>query len=174
MCSTPSESTSLGTQPVTKLYYSQLFMSLHVFINLKASRGQENSFYSFLNTTAWPDIRCRKDTPYYIFNKGGIYLWTSRIIIILVNTYICFISKESVCNAGDLGDVCLIPGSGRSPGEGNSNPLQYSCLQNPMDRGAWQATVHGVANSHAQYLYSIYNLPHTILRALNVSTQLSQ
>ena len=53
-------------------------------------------------------------------------------------------SKESNCNAGDLG---LIPGLGRSPGEGNGNPLQYSCLENSMDRGAWWATVHGVAKS---------------------------
>ena len=52
------------------------------------------------------------------------------------------VSKESACNAGDLD---LIPGSGRSPGEGNGNPLQYSCLENSMDRGAWWATVHGVA-----------------------------
>ena len=52
--------------------------------------------------------------------------------------------KVSACNAGDLG---LIPGSGRSPGEGNGNPLQYSCLENPMDRGAWWAAVHGVARS---------------------------
>ena len=49
--------------------------------------------------------------------------------------------KVSACNVGDLG---LIPGLGRSPGEGNGNPLQYSCLENLMDRGAWQATVHGV------------------------------
>ena len=42
-------------------------------------------------------------------------------------------------------DVCSIPGSGKFPGEGNGNPLQYSCLGNPMDRGAWQASVHGVA-----------------------------
>ena len=48
--------------------------------------------------------------------------------------------KASACNAGDLG---LIPGLGRSPGEGNGNPLQYSCLDNPMDGGAWWATVHG-------------------------------
>ena len=48
------------------------------------------------------------------------------------------------CNAGDLG---LILGSGRSPREGNGNPLQYSCLENPMDRGAWQAMVHGIAKS---------------------------
>ena len=52
--------------------------------------------------------------------------------------------KESACNAGDLGSI---PGSGRSPGEGNGHPLQYSCLENPMDRGAWRATVHGVAES---------------------------
>ena len=50
-------------------------------------------------------------------------------------------SKESACNAGDPG---LIPGSGRPPGEGKGYPLQYSCLENPMDRGAWQATVHVV------------------------------
>ena len=52
--------------------------------------------------------------------------------------------KESACNAGDLG---LIPGSGISPGEGNGNALQYSRLENPMDRGAWWGTVHGVAKS---------------------------
>ena len=52
--------------------------------------------------------------------------------------------KNVPANAGDAG---LIPGSGRSPGGGNGNPLQYSCLENPMDRGAWGATVHGVAKS---------------------------
>ena len=52
--------------------------------------------------------------------------------------------KEFACNAGDLGSV---PGLGRSPGEGNGYPLQYSCLENSMDRGAWQATVHGVAET---------------------------
>ena len=55
--------------------------------------------------------------------------------------------KASTCNAGDLG---LIPGSGRSPGEGNGNPLQYSCLENPMDGGACRATVHGVAKSRTR------------------------
>ena len=52
--------------------------------------------------------------------------------------------KASACNAGDPSSI---PGLGRSPGEGNGNPLQYSCLENPMDRGAWQAIVHGVAKS---------------------------
>ena len=52
------------------------------------------------------------------------------------------VSKESACNAGYLDSI---PELGRSPGEGNGNPLQYSCLENPMDRAAWWATVHGVA-----------------------------
>ena len=55
--------------------------------------------------------------------------------------------KESICNAGDPG---LIPGSGRSPGEGNDNPLQYSCLENPMVRGAWWAMVHRVTKSRTR------------------------
>ena len=55
--------------------------------------------------------------------------------------------KDSVCNAGDLGSI---PGLGRTPGEGNGNSLQYSCLGNSMDRGAWQAIVHGTAKSQAR------------------------
>ena len=54
------------------------------------------------------------------------------------------VGKESACNAGDPD---WIPGSGRSPGEGNGNPLLYSCLESPMVRGAWRATVHGVTQS---------------------------
>ena len=62
----------------------------------------------------------------YISCWGFLHAWLS--------------GEESTCNVGDMG---LIPGSGRSSGEGNSNPLQYSCLENPMDRGAWWATVNG-------------------------------
>ena len=54
------------------------------------------------------------------------------------------VGKESTCTAGDLGSI---PGLGRSPGEGHGNPLQYSCLENPMEGGAWRATVHGFAKS---------------------------
>ena len=57
------------------------------------------------------------------------------------------VGKESACNAGDLGSIS---GLGRSPGERNGNPLQYSCLENPMDEGAWWATVHGVTRSRTQ------------------------
>ena len=56
-------------------------------------------------------------------------------------------SKESTCNAGDLGSI---PGLGRSPGEETGYPLQYSCLENPMDSGAWRATVHEITESQEQ------------------------
>ena len=71
---------------------------------------------------------------------------------------------ESVCNAGDLGSV---PGSGRSPGEANGNPLQSSCLENPMDGGAWQAIVLGVAKSPARLsdFTFFYFSPMSILKA---------
>ena len=70
--------------------------------------------------------------------------------------------KVSAYNAGDPG---LIPGSGRYPGDGNGNPLQYSCLENPMDEGAWRATVSGVARSRTRlsnftffcFLYGLQN-----------------
>ena len=58
--------------------------------------------------------------------------------------------KNLPANAGDSGDVGLIPGLGRSPGVGNDNSLQYSCLENPIDRGDWWATVYGVAKSQIQ------------------------
>ena len=79
----------------------------------------------------------------------GIVSFSTRASAFFFNTGCCKLgfpggldSKESASN---VGDPSLIPGSERSPGEGNGNPLQYSCLENPMDRGAWQATVHGVS-----------------------------
>ena len=71
-----------------------------------------------------------------------------------------WVGKKSACNAGDLG---LIPGLGRSLGEGNGNPFQYSCLENPMDRGAWQSTVYEVSrvgyNWATNHAYTIYFCP---------------
>ena len=63
------------------------------------------------------------------------YLWLSQVAPVV---------KNLSANAGDVRDMCSIPGSGRSPGGGHGNPLQYSCLKNPMDKGAWRATVHKV------------------------------
>ena len=63
--------------------------------------------------------------------------------------------KESACNVGNLG---LIPGSGRYPGEGNGNPLQYSCLGNLRDIGAWQATIHGVTNNVCTIVLLYYTI----------------
>ena len=66
--------------------------------------------------------------------------------------------KAFACNAGDLG---LIPGSGKSPGEGNDNPLQYFCLENPMDGGAWWASVHGVTRSQtglSNFTHSLHSM----------------
>ena len=76
----------------------------------------------------------------------------------LLTLIICFHGgsngKESALTSGDLGSI---PGLGRSPGEGNGNPLQYSCLDNSMDRGAWRATVYGVKKSQTQ-LSNFHNL----------------
>ena len=62
-------------------------------------------------------------------------------------SHMVLVVKNPPANAGDKRDMSLIPGPGRSPGVGNGNPLQYSCLENPMDRGAWQVIVHRVAQS---------------------------
>ena len=80
----------------------------------------------------------------YIFSREKLnsvhqrFLWIKKVMLVV---------KNLSANAGDLRDVSLIPGSGKSPGGGNSNPLQYFCLENPMDRRAWQATVYRVSKS---------------------------
>ena len=73
-----------------------------------------------------------------LFEKHCLQLWASQVALVVKNLPI---------SAGDLRDGGSIPGLGRSPREGNGNPLQYSCLKNSMDRAVWQATVHGVAES---------------------------
>ena len=63
--------------------------------------------------------------------------------------------KDPPANAGDVREAGSIPGSGRFPGEGNGNPLQYSSLENSMDRGAWRATVHGVTKSQTRHVSAV-------------------
>ena len=73
---------------------------------------------------------------------GGLYTnYASQVALVV---------KNLPASAGDIRDVGSIPGSGSSPGGGHGNPLQYSCLENPMDRGSSQATVHGVTESWTQ------------------------
>ena len=70
-----------------------------------------------------------------------IYTWASQVAVVV---------KNLPANAGDIRDTSSIPGSGRSHGGGHDNPLQYSCLENPVDRRTWWATVHGVAKNWTQ------------------------
>ena len=85
-------------------------------------------------------------------------------------------SKEFTCQAGDKGSIL---GSGKSPGEGDGNPLQYACLGNPMDRGAWQATVHEVTEEWAttEWLnnkdYKPYRVKHELYRRANLHLNFS-
>ena len=101
---------------------------------------------------AWGRTRTLPPTHYYGFSTTPPLLPHSLPSLIHWNLPFCFPrssdSKASACNAGDMGSI---PGSGRSPGEGHGNPLQYSCLENPMDKGAWQATVHGVPRSQTRW-----------------------
>ena len=96
---------------------------------VEESRFAENSMFFRINTL---NVFLKNIDYQYFLNSGS-----SEV-------------KASACNVGDLGSI---PGSERSTGEGNGNPLQYSCLENPMDRGAWWATVHGVAKSRTQLGY---------------------
>ena len=91
----------------------------------------------------------RLDTQ-HVSNSPNL-LFTSKLAFAVTSTFADFSSstfdKGSACNAGDAGST---PASGRCPGGGNGNPLQYSCQKNPMDRGAWQATVHRVRKSQTR------------------------
>ena len=78
--------------------------------------------------------------------RGALVL-TVVLVVLEEISLVAQTAKVSACSAGDPGSI---PGSGRSPGEGNGNPLQYSCLGNPMDRGAWWATVRGVAKNRTR------------------------
>ena len=106
----------------------------------------------FTTSTTWeaqsPIIWSLLQKFLYIFDPFDSFLASSRAFLVAQRLkHLPAMRSEvkaSACNAGDLG---LIPGSGRSPGEGNGNPLQYSCLENPINGGAWWATVHGVAKS---------------------------
>ncbi|CAM9918803.1 unnamed protein product [Rangifer tarandus platyrhynchus] len=96
-------------------------------------------------------------TLFWFFVRTSIFLLTlslflhATLFITAFSIFIYFLgSSDGKVFANNVGDLGSISGSGRSPAEGNGNPLQYSCLENPMDRGAWWATVHGVTKSRTQ------------------------
>ena len=91
-------------------------------------------------------------------------------VCILRASQVAVVVKNLPASAGDVRDTGLIPGLGRSPGGGHGNPLQYSCLENPMERGAWQATVHGVSKSQTQLKWLSV---HRLVRQLSLSSSLS-
>ena len=99
------------------------------------------------------NTQCWHKGNFQLFQPDHQVLWTKfktvRFVLCIFPqaSQVAQVVKNPPTNAGDTG---LIPGSGRSPGGGNDNPLQYSCLESSMDRGAWQATIHGVAKSQTQ------------------------
>ena len=82
----------------------------------------------------------------YMKSNRGVPRWSVQW---LRGFLVVLVVKNQPANAGDLREASSIPGLGRCPGGGHGNPLQYSCLENPRDRGAWRATVHGVAEGRA-------------------------
>ena len=132
-----------------KLFNWNFCWKLHIYILF-----QIFSYYSLLQDTEYSSLCCKVSLCcLFILYRSSFVSANPKFLI--YPSPICrfctytgdLVIKKSTCNAGDTG---LIPGSGRSPGRGNGNLLQYSCLRNPMDRGAWRATVHGVAKSQTR------------------------
>ena len=104
--------------------------------------------WASLSATLFPTAFAHLLSRFYILHRVG-HDWSDLAAAEVTNwaSLVAQLVQNPTANAGDARDVDLIPGSGRSPGERNSSPLQYSCLENPLDRGAWRATVHWVTKS---------------------------
>ena len=83
------------------------------------------------------------------FEGERIHVWASQVVLVV---------KDPPTSAGDVRNVGSVPGLGRSPGGGHGNPLQYFCLENPMDRGAWRAAAHGIAKKTTKQLSTAYTV----------------
>ena len=103
----------------------------------------------WLLTTSWSPSSFTLIEPAPSFRALISFVIRQSLAFVLASQ-VALVVKNSLASAGDLTDMGSIPVLGRSPGGGHGNPLQYSCLENPMDRGAWQATVHGEAKSWTQ------------------------
>ena len=124
-----------------------VFIILNLSLKKPLSPGRFNKkFYQAVNEKLTPILWCNcflkiveKRILLKSFYEASIALKRASQVVLVV--------KNPPANAGDIRDGGLIRGSGRSPGGGHGNPLHYSCLENPMDRGAWRAVVHGVTES---------------------------
>ena len=101
---------------------------------------------------------------YNVVAVSAVHQWESVIIIPSGVSQVVLVVKNPPANAGDIRDIGLIPELGRSPGGGHGNPLQYSCLEYPLDRGAWRATIHAVAKSRT-WLNWLSTAQHSLMRA---------
>ena len=94
------------------------------------------------------EVNCWRIVGYQTVSLKQVFIFTIEVFCATLWASLgALVVKNRPANAGDRRDSGSIPGSGRFPGGGHGNPLQYSCLENPLDRGAWRATVHGVAQS---------------------------
>ena len=135
---------------------THLFSGFHSSVSpdLKTIKMMVIYGHSFPHSSAGKESTCDAGDPGSILGLGrsaGVGIDLDNHNGVITPVFLDFPGgsdgKESSCNAGDL---CSIPGFGGSPGGRQSNPLQYSCLENPMDKGAWQASVHAVAKSQTQ------------------------
>ena len=117
--------------------------SRSMLLSLPLTQPHWSSCYSSSTSSMpWP-----QNSTVYSFRLQHTSLRIFYFVLMLLEVYVALVVKNLSANEGDIRDVGLIHGLGRSPGRRLCNLLQYSCLENPMDRGAWRATVHGVSKS---------------------------
>ena len=119
-----------------------------------AVRRESNLFLCNTNIREQPSTKKYKDCS--MFKKQVNERWWQRLVCWHQRGQNGAAGKGSICQSGDARDAGSVPGSGRSPGVGSGNPLQCSCLENPVDRGAWWATVHGVTKSQTRLNVNTY------------------
>ena len=144
------------------MYYLAICFSLSTYIYLSVLRSVdlqvELAFHTCRFNQSWIQniwkTDCRKFQKAKLEFAACWQLFVASIYIVLITIHrasqLALVVKNSPANARDIRDTGLIPGSGRSPGGGHGSPLQYSSLENPMDREAWQATVHRAAQSQTR------------------------
>ena len=133
-------------------------------VEVKTSSDQAYSLFCLSFLFSWKGKKRKKNSYLFFLFHGNIILlpfWFPVSFCGYVASQVALVVKNPLANAGDSGDTSLIPGSGRSAGERNGNPLQHSCQENPMDRGAWWATVHGVTKSWTQLGMCVCTHTHT-------------